>query len=138
MHTQEITPSWAYINFSPSNNSDPCILYFLICSSVRLLVLNLSLMYFLTRSWMCLTSNFFWISIICIHNTDLLPVLFTFIVWTKTKFLANVSAVTLNILCIHKKKIIFFDGIKYSIIFHLSLWFYTTQSHNFIFFIFTS
>ena len=37
-----------------------------------------------------------------------------------------------------QEKYNFFVGIEYSIIFHLSLWFYTTKFYNFIFSIFTS
>ena len=96
--TGTIIPSWAYTNFSPSINSDPCLLYFLICLSLRLLLKIISLW---TMSWLFLTSNNFCISIIVIYNTDLLSALFTFIVWTL--FLANVSTVTLNILYIIKK-----------------------------------
>ena len=53
---------------------------------------------------------------------------------TSTSHFLYFSLLIWMILYIHKKKIIFFDGIKYSIIFHLSPWFYTIKSHNFIFF----
>ena len=87
-------------------NSDPCLLYFLICSSVRLLVLNFVFNCFIKQVMNALASNFFYISISFIHNTDLLSILFIFFVWTQ--FLPNVSAPILNILHMLKNNIIFY------------------------------